>query len=70
MKDLIRKFGNVTIDVREISCIGEQIPTCGPAVGVHLYLKQGEKVAVMFDNEEIAKKETDWLILIWKQAAK
>lgn len=70
MEELIRKFGSVTLDVREISCIGEQMPTCGPAVGVDVYLKRGEKITVFFDNEERAKKETDWLILIWKQSAK
>lgn len=70
MEELIRKFGNITVDVREISCVGEISPTCGPAVGVDIYLKQGTKLAVIFDNEEKAKKETDWLILIWKQVVK
>lgn len=70
MEELIRKIGNVTIDVREISCIGDQRPSCGPAVWVDIHLKRGEKVTIDFESEEKAKKEIDWLILIWKQATK
>jgi len=68
MEDLIRNFGSITLDVREIACIGEQRQSCGPAVFVDIYLKQGNKVTVDFNSEEIAKKEINWLTLIWKQA--
>lgn len=70
MNDLIRRFGNVTIDVREISCIGEQRQSCGPAVFIDIYLKQGEKIEVTFESEDKAKKEADGLILLWKQNTK
>lgn len=70
MEDLIRKFGNVTLDVREISCIGSQFPISGSQVGVDVFLKCSEKVVTIFDSEELAKKETDWLIIFWKQATK
>lgn len=51
MKDLIRKFGNVTIDVREIACIGERFNLNGFSCGVHVFLKRGEKVNVIFNRE-------------------
>jgi hypothetical protein len=70
MEGLIRKFGNVTIDVREIACIGEHRHSCGPAVFIDIYLKQGAKVSIDFESEEMAKKEIKWLILIWEQATK
>lgn len=68
MEDLIRKFGNVTIDVREVSCIGELYGFSGPSVGVDIYLKHCGKVSVVFDNEEVAKKEINWLTIFWKQS--
>jgi hypothetical protein len=70
MNDLIRKFGNVTLDVREITCIGEPVHIGGTAVAVDIYLKACGKVNVNFDSEELAKKELDWLSLTWIQAVK
>jgi len=70
MEDLIRKFGNVTIDVRKILCIGSVFPISGSVVGVDVFLEAAGKVVVEFDSEEIAKKESGWLITIWKQATK
>jgi len=69
MNDLIRKFGNVTLDIRQISCIGSLFPISGSVVGVNVFLKGAEKAIVEFDNEEIAKKEIGWLITTWKQAS-
>jgi hypothetical protein len=68
MDDLIRNFGNVTLDVREISCIGSRFSISGSVVGVDVFLKGAQKAIVEFDSEEIAKKEIGWLITIWKQA--
>lgn len=52
MEDLIRKFGNVTIDVREIACIGERVNLNGFSCCVHIYLKRGEKVSAVFGLTE------------------
>lgn len=49
MEDLIRKFGNITIDVREIACMGERFNLNGFSCGVHVFLKGGEKVNVIFN---------------------
>lgn len=70
MNDLIRKFGTATLDVREISCISEQRPSSGPAVYIDIFFKGGGMIAVMFESEEKANKETNWLLLIWKQSVK
>jgi hypothetical protein len=70
MNDVIRQFGNVTIDVRKILCIGSIFPISGSVVGVDVFLEAAGKVVVEFDSDEQAKKDISWLITTWKQATK